>query len=326
MSNINTSQVHDKKDNISRRVLRFLSKYYLIFTLALIFIVSSFLSPNFLTSQNLINIAIQNAMISIIAFGMLFVIVTGGIDLSVGSVMALSVCLCAGLLKQGMPVPIAILVIILVTGLCGAVSGGLVAFGGIEPFIATLAMQTIIRGITYMYQVGSVSVIENQSFLLSFGGNLGPIPVPIIYMIIIAAGLGFVLRKTTFGRRVYSIGGNKEAARLVGISVPKTIIFVYVLAGMLTGFAGVLTAARLRVGTALVGVGTEVDAIAAVVIGGAAFSGGRGNIVNTLIGAFILGIIGNIMNLMDVATYPQMMIKGVIIVIAVLARGKSSNA
>lgn len=298
----------------------FFQKYYLVITFLLMFVVSCLLSPKFLTPLNLLNILTQNATTAILSYGMLFVIVTGGIDLSVGSFLALSVCLTAGLLNQNWPIAAVCLFVVLVMAAGGAIAGGLIAFGKIEPFIATLAMQQVVRGIAYIYQVGSVAVINNQTFLTNFAGNLGPIPIAIIYAAIIGVIMHILLKNTTFGRKTYAIGGSKEAAKLVGVSVNKMLISIYVLSAILAGIAGIIMAARLRVGTALVGDGLELDAIASVVIGGAAFTGGRGTVMNTVLGVLILGIIGNIMNLMGVATYPQMMIKGAIIVAAVLAK------
>ena len=298
----------------------FFQKYYLVITFLLMFVVSCLLSPKFFTPLNLLNILTQNATTAILSYGMLFVIVTGGIDLSVGSFLALSVCLTAGLLNQNWPIAAVCLFVVLVMAAGGAIAGGLIAFGKIEPFIATLAMQQVVRGIAYIYQVGSVAVINNQTFLTNFAGNLGPIPIAIIYAAIIGVTMHILLKNTTFGRKTYAIGGSKEAAKLVGVSVNKMLISIYVLSAILAGIAGIIMAARLRVGTALVGDGLELDAIASVVIGGAAFTGGRGTVMNTVLGVLILGIIGNIMNLMGVATYPQMMIKGAIIVAAVLAK------
>lgn len=298
----------------------FFQKYYLVITFLLMFVVSCLLSPKFFTPLNLLNILTQNATTAILSYGMLFVIVTGGIDLSVGSFLALSVCLTAGLLNQNWPIAAVCLFVVLVMAAGGAIAGGLIAFGKIEPFIATLAMQQVVRGIAYIYQVGSVAVINNQTFLTNFAGNLGPIPIAIIYAVIIGVIMHILLKNTTFGRKTYAIGGSKEAAKLVGVSVNKMLISIYVLSAILAGIAGIIMAARLRVGTALVGDGLELDAIASVVIGGAAFTGGRGTVMNTVLGVLILGIIGNIMNLMGVATYPQMMIKGAIIVAAVLAK------
>ena len=298
----------------------FFQKYYLVITFLLMFVVSCLLSPKFFTPLNLLNILTQNATTAILSYGMLFVIVTGGIDLSVGSFLALSVCLTAGLLNQNWPIAAVCLFVVLVMAVGGAIAGGLIAFGKIEPFIATLAMQQVVRGIAYIYQVGSVAVINNQTFLTNFAGNLGPIPIAIIYAVIIGVIMHILLKNTTFGRKTYAIGGSKEAAKLVGVSVNKMLISIYVLSAILAGIAGIIMAARLRVGTALVGDGLELDAIASVVIGGAAFTGGRGTVMNTVLGVLILGIIGNIMNLMGVATYPQMMIKGAIIVAAVLAK------
>ncbi|MDI6871498.1 MAG: ABC transporter permease [Bacillota bacterium] len=297
-----------------------LGRYYLIISLVLLVLISSILSPRFLSQENLMNIAIQNSAVAIVSFGMLYVILTGGIDLSVGSVVALAACFTAGFLEAGWSIPLTILAVLALMLIPGAISGGLVAIGKMEPFIASLAMMTIVRGAAYMYQVGSVRVIFNNAFINGFTGNLGPIPVPVLIMALAAVVLHVVLKYTTFGRKLYAIGGNRDAARLVGISLRKNLFAVYMLSSVLSGLVGILMAARLRVGTALVGQGMELDAIAAVVIGGASFAGGRGTILNTLIGAFIIGIIGNMMNLMGIAAYPQMVIKGVIIILAVLAR------
>lgn len=239
----------------------FFQKYYLVITFLLMFVVSCLLSPKFLTPLNLLNILTQNATTAILSYGMLFVIVTGGIDLSVGSFLALSVCLTAGLLNQNWPIAAVCLFVVLVMAVGGAIAGGLIAFGKIEPFIATLAMQQVVRGIAYIYQVGSVAVINNQTFLTNFAGNLGPIPIAIIYAVIIGVIMHILLKNTTFGRKTYAIGGSKEAAKLVGVSVNKMLISIYVLSAILAGIAGIIMAARLRVGTALVGDGLELDAI-----------------------------------------------------------------
>ena len=231
----------------------FFQKYYLVITFLLMFVVSCLLSPKFLTPLNLLNILTQNATTAILSYGMLFVIVTGGIDLSVGSFLALSVCLTAGLLNQNWPIAAVCLFVVLVMAAGGAIAGGLIAFGKIEPFIATLAMQQVVRGIAYIYQVGSVAVINNQTFLTNFAGNLGPIPIAIIYAAIIGVIMHILLKNTTFGRKTYAIGGSKEAAKLVGVSVNKMLISIYVLSAILAGIAGIIMAARLRVGTALVG-------------------------------------------------------------------------
>lgn len=313
--------MENKKVFIDHKYLiRFLKKYYLFIAFLLLLIISSILTPKFLTSQNLINILTQTSSIAILSFGMLVVIISSGIDLSVGSMVALSVCLTAGLLNGGWPIFLIILFVPVVMALLGGISGGLVSLGKIEPFIATLAMQQIVRGLAYTYQVGSVAVIDNETFLNIFAGNIGIIPVSVIFATIFGFLMHFILKYTVYGRMVYALGGSKEAAKLVGIPVKKILISVYMISGTLAAFAGILMSARLRVGTALVGNGMELDAIASVVIGGAAFTGGRGTVINTVLGVLILGMIGNIMNLVGLAAYPQMMIKGLIIVVAVLAR------
>lgn len=317
---INRNKGINKAGVTPEAVVSLLAKNYLIITLIVLVIAGTFLSNKFLMTRNILNIFLQNSMMTMISMGMLLTIITGGIDLSVGSVVALSGCLASGFIQGGMNTLAAVFLAVLLMTLVGLVSGLLVSFGKIAPFIVTLAMMTIVRGMAYIYQVGADRRIDGSPLPEVINSNVGIIPVPVIIMaaaVIIAA---FILGKTTFGRSVYAIGGNVETARLAGINVKLNLIIVYMISSFLAALAGIILAGRLSMGTALVGQGFEMDAIASVVVGGASLAGGTGTVLNTLMGAFIIGILANIMNLMGIAAYPQMIIKGIIILAAVLVR------
>ncbi|CEP68200.1 ABC transporter, permease [Moorella glycerini] len=303
-----------------KALINFFAKYYLVFTLLVLIITGSVLSDKFLMTRNIVNVLLQNSIMTIISMGMLFTIITGGIDLSVGSIVALSGCLVAGFIQGGMSIFQATFISLLLMSLIGLCSGILVSYGKIAPFIVTLAMMTIVRGMAYIYQVGADRRIDGTALPEIINSNVGIVPVPVIVMAIIVVIAGFILEKTTFGRGVYAIGGNVETARLAGINVNLHLILVYIISAVLAALSGIILAGRLSMGTALVGQGFELDAIAAVVVGGASLSGGTGTVVNTLMGAFIIGILANIMNLLGIAAYPQMIIKGIIIIAAVLIR------
>ena len=325
------TELKEKNLKMNRKIMLdslpgFLGKNYLVVTLVILIIAGMVLSNKFFMARNILNILLQNSMMTIISMGMLFAIITGGIDLSVGSVVALSGCLVAGFIQGGANTLPAISLVLLLMALVGMTSGILVSYGRIAPFIVTLAMMTIVRGLAYIYQIGADRRIDGTALTETINSNIGIIPVPIIIMAIVVIVIGFILEKTTFGRGVYAIGGNSETARLAGINVNLNVILVYTISSVLAAISGIILAGRLSMGTALVGQGFELDAIAAVVVGGASLSGGTGTAVNTLMGAFIIGILANIMNLMGVAAYPQMIIKGVIIVAAVLIkRGLGKN-
>lgn len=305
----------------TRSVKAFFSKNYIAIAFFLMIIAGSLLSENFLTVTNFRNVSLQLSMQVIIAIGMLFTVISGGIDLSVGSVVALAGCLAAGFTQGGMSPFLVIIMVSALMGIAGSVSGLLVSKGGVAPFIATLATMTIWRGAAYIYQVGQDRRIDETAFVNIITSTVGPIPTPVIIMVVVALVAWFVLTKTAFGRSVYAVGGKREAARLSGINVGLALTLVYVISSILAGLSGMILTARLALGTALVGQGYELDAIAAVVIGGASMSGGTGTVINTILGAFIIGFLNNILNLMGVAAYPQMIIKGVIIVAAVIWKG-----
>lgn len=297
---------------------KFIKNNFVIIAFILIFIFSCFATPVFLTVSNITTVLIQNSIYAICALGMLMIIITGGIDLSVGSYVCICVCLTAGFIQDGMGVA-AILVVAVMSMLFGCVTGVLVAYAKVAPFIVTLAMTSILKGLAYMYQVGESRRIDGTYWPEFIQGSILYIPTPIFIMIVVFLIVLFILNKTKFGRGLYAIGGNAETARLAGINVKRYLVIVYAIGGFLFGLAGMILAGRLSMGTATVGDGYELDAIASVVIGGASLAGGTGSTTKTLIGAFLMGILLNVMNLLGIASYPQMVFKGIVIVVAVLA-------
>lgn len=294
--------------------------------LLLIIIIISFMSPSFLTATNIFNVLRQVSISALIAFGMTFVILTGGIDLSVGSTLALTGAISAGLLAGGMDPFLAMLIGLLLGAVLGAVNGFIIAKGKVAPFIATLATMTIYRGLTLVYTDGKpVSGLGDSLTFQMFGkGYFLGIPVPVITMLIAFLVLYFILRKTTFGRRVYAIGGNEEASRLSGINVDRITIAVYSLTGMLAALSALILTSRLNSAQPTAGQSYELDAIAAVVLGGTSSTGGRGWIFGTLVGALIIGVLNNGLNLIGVSSFFQQVVKGVVILIAVLIDRKKT--
>ncbi|GIQ62075.1 sugar transport system permease [Paenibacillus cisolokensis] len=263
------------------------------------------------------NLLRQLAAIGIISMGMLLVILTGGIDLSVGAFAALG-CVISAVLLADYSFPVAVILTIL-TGLAlGCLSGYLVAKRNIAPFISTLAMMTIANGLAFIISKGSPIMVNNRAMELFDRGYFLGIPLHVCVMFIVFLITVFVLRSTVFGRMIKAIGSNESAVTLSGVKTDFYKMAVYCIAGGLSVIGGIIITSRTGVGSPLIGSGLELDAIAAVVIGGASLNGGRGTALNTLLGVFILGLIGNIMNLMNVPAYPQQVIKGLIIIAAVM--------
>ena len=286
--------------------------------LLMLFVALSFASSNFLTVANLTNIGVQAAVVAILAFGMTFVIITAGIDLSVGSVAALSAIVAGWAGTVGGMSAVPALFMGLFAGMAaGAINGIMVAFGKIPSFIATLALLSVGRGLTLVISGGTP--IPTSSLVTWFGSRIGGwFPVPILIMIIMGIIASVILNKTLAGRTMYAIGGNEEAARLSGLAVRRNLIYVYVLAGLFAAVAGMVLAGRLSSAQPQAASGYELDAIAAVVIGGASLAGGSGKISGTLIGALILAIIRNGLNLLNVNPFWQQVAIGVVIALAVL--------
>ncbi|GIM46716.1 ribose ABC transporter permease [Collibacillus ludicampi] len=286
--------------------------------LALLCIVLSFLSHNFLETTNLLNVLKQISIIAILAAGMTFIILTGGIDLSVGSTLALSGVISVMLIGKGVNSVLGLLIGMGVGIMVGVLNGFLTAKTKLPPFIVTLGSYTYVRGLAYVISGGYPIVLNSQFIKFLGSGNIAGIPTPIYIMILIYGISYFVLKYTMFGRHVYAIGGNEEAARLTGIKVERTLICVYAISGLLSGLAGVVLAGRLFSGQPTAGIGFELDAIAAVILGGTSFTGGVGTIQGTIIGALIMGVLSNGLTLLDVSYYWQLVVKGVVIIIAVL--------
>ncbi|MEO6088633.1 MAG: ABC transporter permease [Umezawaea sp.] len=278
----------------------------------------SILAPSFLSTQNLLNVGVQAAVVAVLAFGSTFVIVSGGIDLSVGSVAALSAMVGAwSSTEAGLPGPLA-LVLGLATGVvAGLVNGALVSYGRLPAFIATLAMLSIARGLTLVVSQGTP--LATPDVVSDLGSNLTPfLPVPLLVMLVFFGLTAFVLTRTYQGRAMYVIGGNEEAARLSGIDVRKQKLVIYALSGLFAAVAGMLLAGRLASAGPQAAVGYELDAIAAVVIGGASLSGGVGRASGTLIGALVLAVLRNGLNQLQVSPFWQQVVIGVVIALAVL--------
>lgn len=275
-------------------------------------------SDNFFSIANITNVLRQQSIIGILAIGMTFVILTGGIDLSVGAVMALCGTLGAGIMvNMGMPGVVGLLAMIVIGVLFGAFNGVLVAWGQMPAIIVTLATMLIARGLGLVYS-GGYPISGMPSWISWFGvGRLGGVPVPIIIMVVLYAVAWVLLQRTSFGRHVYAVGGNETAARLSGVNTKRVKLYVFLISGFTSAMAAIVLSGRLMSGQPGAGVAFELDAIAMVVLGGAAISGGRGLIIGTLIGAVLLGIINNGLNLMGINPYLQDVIKGFIILLAI---------
>ena len=302
-----------------------ISKYRVFLIFIVMCILASFLSDAFFTVPNLFNVARQVSITAIIAAGMTLVILIAGIDLSVGSILAFSGATVAGMLTANIPLPLAIVLALLVGVLIGLTNGFIVTKFGVPAFIVTLALMTIGRGMTLVYTKGYPLVVSNSSFRTIGGGKILGIPLPIVIMLVIYAVMYWVLHYTSFGRYVYAIGGNEEASRLSGIRVDQVKIVVYGISGLLSSLSALIYTSRLMSAQPTAGMGVELDAIAAVIIGGTSLSGGKGGIIGTLIGALIMGVLDNVLNLTNVSPFYQSIAKGLVILVAVILDGKFSQ-
>ena len=294
--------------------------------LVLLMVVLTFLNPSFLTVDNLLNVLRQVSISALIAFGMTFVILTGGIDLSVGSTLALTGAVAATLLASGTDPILAMLAALALGLILGAINGVIITKGKVAPFIATLATMTIYRGLTLVYTDGRpVSGLGDSVAFQMFGkGYFLGIPVPVVTMILAFVILYFILHKTTFGRRVYAVGGNEEASKLSGINPDRVKIAVYAITGFLAAVSALIITSRLNSAQPTAGESYELDAIAAVVLGGTSLTGGKGWIFGTLVGALIIGVLNNGMTLIGVSSFFQQVVKGVVILLAVLMDRKKT--
>jgi ribose transport system permease protein len=305
----------DKRKEFTRSMIQMAGMVPVLVVICILF---ALLTPNFLTQNNMVNVVRQASINIVLAAGMTFVILTGGIDLAVGSVLgftaviAVVVSLIPGLDWAAVPAAL------LAGALVGVLTGMTVAYIGLPPFIVTLGTYTAIRGAAYLAAGGTTVINSKIGFAWIGNGYVGPVPWLVIIALLTIAISAFILHSTVLGVHVYAVGGNPQAARLTGIPVPFVLIFVYGVSGLLSGLGGAMSASRLYSAQGQLGIGYELDAIAAVILGGTSFSGGIGTVFGTLIGALIIAVLNNGLTLMNVSFYWQLVIKGAVIVLAVM--------
>lgn len=305
---------------------RVMEKYSIFIVLFVMIIICSLLNENFLSSNNVTNIMKQLAVAAILAYGEMLLIISGMLDLSSGSVLALAGVLSVSAYKATGSLVVALVVAIVVAVICNLINAVMVTNFKTPPFIATLAMMTVARGLALLYTQGQ-NILQLDQYVFFGQGSIGPIPVSILFLIIITIVIWYILRHTRFGRSLYAIGGNEEAAIASGINVKVNKYKVFMINGVLVGIAGVLFMSRVNAGLPNGAVGYEMEGLTAAIVGGTSFSGGVGTTMGTLAGAFIIGCLNNIMNLIRIDSYTQQIAKGVIIALAVIwdIRSKSKK-
>ena len=307
------------KNNLKNAVL----KYKSLIGLLILCMVISFITPRFLSITNIKNVLTQVSVNAVIAIGMSFVILTGGIDLSVGSILAVSGAVAASIMKSTGNLFLAIIVALTIGCLIGLINGALISKGKIQAFIVTLATMTIFRGVTYVYTNGTPVSGLGQSFSGIGNKTFLGLPIPVVFMIIVF-GIGFyVLSQTRYGRYLYALGGNEDSARLSGINTSKIKTLVYVISGATAALSGIIVTSRIGSASPNAGVGFELASIAAVGVGGTSLAGGEGSVVGTIIGALIIGVLNNGLNLMNVSPFYQAIVKGLVILLAVMVEKKN---
>lgn len=302
---------------------KFLVRYKSLLGLLVLCLILSVLTPRFLTINNLRNVFTQVSVNAVIAAGMTFVILTGGIDLSVGSILAVTGAIAAATVKATNSVILGVIVALAIGALIGFLNGIVVAKGKIQPFIATLASLTVFRGVTYVFTNGTPVSGLGAKFMTIGNDKFLGIPIPVIVTILIFLISYYILDQTRYGRYVYSIGGNEDTARLSGINTSRIKTLVYVISGIMASISGIIVTSRIGSASPNAGSGFELDAIAAVVLGGTSLSGGEGSIAGTVIGAIIIGVLNNGLNLMNVSPFYQLIVKGLVILLAVMVDKKN---
>lgn len=308
-------------DKLKQTIVKFKS----LVGLLLLCIIISIITPRFLNLNNILNVLTQVSVNAIIALGMSFVILTGGIDLSVGSILAITGAIAATLVKGTNSIFIALLAALILGGLIGAANGAVVAKGKIQPFIVTLAAMTIFRGVTYVYTNGTPISGLGKNFTFIGNSRVLGIPFPVIITLIIFIIAWYLINETRFGRYTYALGGNEDSTRLSGINTDRIKILVYMISGIAAALSGIIVTSRIGSASPNAGTGYELDAIAAVVLGGTSLSGGEGTITGTIIGAMIIGVLNNGLNLMNVSPFYQSIVKGLVILLAVLLDKKNNK-
>lgn len=305
-------------------VKKITSKFSIFFILLVFMLVSTILNPNFLTTGNLINILKQLVVPVLLAYGEMLLVVSGMIDLSSGSVLALSGVISIICYKSTGSYILCIAVALLVAVVCNLLNAGMVVHFKMPPFIATLAMQMVARGLA-LNLTGGQNILQIGNYTVFGQGNLGPIPISVLIMLCSTVLIYYLMRSTQLGRSLYAIGGNEEAAIASGISVKRNKYLVYVINGVLVGMAGILFMSRNNAGLPNGAIGYEMEGLTATIVGGTSFTGGVGTTLGTFVGAVIIGVLNNIMNLLSVNSYIQQMIKGLIIAVAVISDIRSKS-
>lgn len=296
----------------------FLQRYGLVISFVLLCVAFSLLSDRFATVSNLTNVLRQSTINLIISIGMTYVILTAGIDLSVGAILALSTVITADLLQRGIPILPTLVIGLMIGGVLGMASGLLISRVKVPPFVATLGMMTVARGLALTYTQGRPITGLPDAFRYIGTGYLGPIPMPIIVAAVTFLGAYIMLTRTRMGMYIYALGNNPVAAQFTGIATGRYITFVYVLAGGLAALAGMILVARLDSAQPTAGLSYEFDAIAAVVVGGTSFAGGEGSLLGTLLGVLVISVLNNGLNLLNVSSFYQPVVTGVVIALALL--------
>lgn len=295
----------------------FIENRGILLALLCLCLVLTFTTDSFFDSKNILTVLRQICINALLAFGMTFVLIIGGIDLTVGSVVGASGVAVVMLMEAGVGMIPAIIMALLLGAVIGLINGTIISTTGMPAFIVTLSMQGVIRGVAYIITDGRSVASGNKVFTSMGNGYLFGIPNPIYIMVIVMAIVSVILYKTKFGRRMYAVGGNPLAARFSGIKIKSLTVKVYVISALLSALAGIILASRMFSGQPTAGQGYESDAIAAAVLGGTSFTGGVGTIGGTLIGALVIGVLNNGLNLLHISSYVQMVIKGIVIILAV---------
>lgn len=303
------------------KITDYLQNYGSVIALLLLVVIIGSISPEFRTVNNFLSLLRQSSINGLIAFGMTFVILTDAIDLSVGSTLALTTALTAGMIVAGVPAGLAMMLSLVIGAALGVVSGLMVAKGRLQAFIATLITMTIYRGLTLIYTNGKPISNLGDNYALTFigRGQLFGIPFPVILFLAVFGVFTFILMKTTFGRKVYATGSNAKSAALAGVNIHRVKITVYAISGCMSALSGLILLSRLGSAQPTLGTGYELDAIASVALGGTSMSGGRGRIWGTLIGVLIIAVLNNGLNILGVSSYYQDVVKGLVILAAVLS-------
>lgn len=324
--NMQSENTKDKNLKAQRNFANAYYKFGTVTMLLLLCIISAIISPTFLTGENLINVLRQISVVAIIACGQTIVIISGNVDLSAGSTVALSGCIAASIIVTNGSILLAILAALAIGAVVGFINGFLISKFNVQAFIITLASMQAVRGIAYLYTDGRPIVGLGNFKVLGQGNIFDVIPVPVVIMAATILITWILLNYTKLGRYSYAIGGNQDAAIASGIKINRIKIIIYIFMGMVTALAGVILASRINSGQPTAGVNYEFDSIIAVIIGGTSFNGGIGTVTNTFIGALLVGVINNILNLAGVSAYVQQIVKGLIIAGAVILDVRTKQA